>query len=88
MKIKTKFNAGDTVYIVKGVIVKECIYSVETTSFGDEPKDTYISYKFKDGFSGDYSKTEDEVFSTKEEAIKYLNAHVYDNTCQKTLYID
>lgn len=88
MKLKTRFNVGDTVYIVKGFIVKDCIDSIEITAYGNEQKDACICYKFSDGFGEDYLKTETEVFATKEEAVKYLDENVYDNTCQKSSYID
>ena len=87
MNIKTKFNVGNIVYIVKGIILKHCIDGIEINAFGNTQKETQICYRFRDGFSGSFLKHENEVFSTKEEAIKYLNNNVLDNTCEKS-YVD
>ena len=87
MKIKTKFNVGDVVYIVKGIISKHCINGIEINAIGNTQKETQICYRFRDGFSGSFLKHEDEVFSTKEEAIKYLNNNVLDNKNEKS-YVD
>lgn len=73
MKIETKFNQGDWVWILEGDKVREekvNAIKIQTGCWGG----LYISYQFHPySFKfGSIWKDESEVFGTKEELLKSL----------------
>ena len=66
MEIKTKYNIGDTVYIIDGSRIKRAV--IEDIWIAAIEGYTKISYRFKL-----YPmKPEAECFATKEELINHL----------------
>ncbi len=78
MEIKTRFNIGDCVYIVRDTsISKETVARIEVTVYRNS--ELSINYTFRLCFSGSYTRSEEQVFATPEEALKYLSKNVQDN---------
>lgn len=66
MTIETKFQPGDTVYILDGLtIIKTPV--LEVAAFVNEAKQTNM-YRFQN-FD---PRTEDEVFSSREELLNHI----------------
>lgn len=75
MNIRTRFQPGDTVYLIdNNTIVSSVVASVHVTAFdGDSVfieyklRDRYWSFKFKDGLVNEFY-----VFRSKDELVKHL----------------
>lgn len=68
MKIETKYNIGDAVYILDGYKIQRAnIVGVFFQQMGEAPAST--QYKF----AVLPTRKESECFATKEELVKFLN---------------
>lgn len=75
MKTETKFNVGDEIFFYsKGNVTSAKVNSIYIEIFNEA---TLIKYKYSEGcesklISFEYQIDESEVFSSKEEFIKFI----------------
>lgn len=69
MQIKTKYNVGDTFYILTNKIKKCKVSLIEVRVYGDNAD---IKYGYRDGCLATFWAKECEAFSSSEEVINHL----------------
>lgn len=83
MKIETKFNVGDEVYIINERIeqVKVRSISIDLNDWSNGTAKINYSFKLDDNtFTGEYVyRDEDEIFKTPEEALTFLKNNINRN---------
>ena len=80
MKVETRFNVGDKVFIVNERIEEKVIKNISIEANSWKSDSTYIEYEFEHDsmavISGIINRPQDEVFATVEEALEFLKNNV------------